>query len=230
MTGRKDRSICRRTKNLTSCARALWHCRQRTFRVLIRMLSDLNRKFARRGADVECDICCSIPTQPVRSCAQCRRMVCRQCLNGYMASAAFRQHKACFYCRRTGVEMVVVEAADAALVAASRDKEGQLQVCCAMRLYVCMRVCMCVCVHGGVRVCLLLVFVCLCRSVSVHARVCFSFPGGGPPLHGILHHSLLLRAGRARLRPARRGASPGLPHAARQGAACGAAVLSFPCG
>lgn len=73
---------------------------QRTFRVLIRMLSDLNRKFSRQGSEIECDICCCIPVNPVRSCLQCRRIVCRKCITTFMASNAFKQNKACFHCRR----------------------------------------------------------------------------------------------------------------------------------
>lgn len=64
---------------------------QATFRVLIKMLSDLNREYSREGQEVECDICNSIPIEPVRFCGlpQCRRLVCKACADGYLKVHAY---------------------------------------------------------------------------------------------------------------------------------------------
>ena len=103
---------------------------QEAYRILVRLLSDLNRQVSRKGQEMECNICYSIPTEPVRFCglATCRRLVCRACLDDYMASPNYLNdgHR-CFWCRTENAPGFVIDPQDAIDADWCRDKEGALR-------------------------------------------------------------------------------------------------------
>ena len=100
---------------------------QETFHVLIRMLSDLNRHYARAGMEVECAMCLCIPNDPVRFCGDCQQMVCRACVEEYMHTPQWLNNRACFWCRKNKAKPFTVKKSDLQLCMSSKDLEDHLQ-------------------------------------------------------------------------------------------------------
>jgi hypothetical protein len=114
---------------------------QSTFRAVLHLLSELNREYSRAENEIECDICLRIPEDPVRFCgrATCSRMVCKNCADEYINSAAYLDgDRICFWCRTTNCPPYYVNEADHHLVDDSKNKEARLRAaaCRLMEFYI----------------------------------------------------------------------------------------------
>lgn len=98
-----------------------------TLQLLLRVFSDLNKEYARAAGEVECVFCYSVPRDPVRFCGQCRRLVCRSCVESFLQSPVYKNSKECFWCRNPNADNYVVDERDRKSVAASSEKERLLQ-------------------------------------------------------------------------------------------------------
>ncbi|KNC55646.1 uncharacterized protein AMSG_01915 [Thecamonas trahens ATCC 50062] len=104
---------------------------QSAYRVLVQLLSDLNRQISRRGQEIECAICLSIPSEPVRYCGRgsCNQLLCAGCVAQFRASPAYlEQGRACLWCRVPNAPEPVPAYEDAAAVAAAAAKEAALSM------------------------------------------------------------------------------------------------------
>jgi energy-coupling factor transporter ATP-binding protein EcfA2 len=71
---------------------------------LLNLISSLNKLAAdynNLSELNECEICEQFAAELTRYCGECRRSVCRPCVERYLSSAAYKSTKACFYCRKT---------------------------------------------------------------------------------------------------------------------------------
>lgn len=102
---------------------------QSTLQLLLRVFGELNKEYARVGGELECVFCSCVPRDPVRFCgrAECRRLVCRSCVEDFLASATFKQSKQCFWCRQVNPPPMIVDERDRRSVADSAVKEKTLQ-------------------------------------------------------------------------------------------------------
>jgi len=103
---------------------------QTTFRVLLKMMSDLNKEYSRAECEFECLFCLKIPENPVRFCGRpgCQKMVCKQCADEYMDSAVYLdQHRSCPNCRTENCPHYIVINADYLKVDDSKNKERRLR-------------------------------------------------------------------------------------------------------